>query len=83
MGRIDIISAIFLTSKPRFELELEVDNPAPDPNLEDLDRCNLICARYQTKLSNLTGLQDLSHETIKVYRILRHLIMEKERVAGL
>jgi hypothetical protein len=81
MYRIDIISAIFLGSRPRFELEL--DNPAADPNLEDLERCNPICTRYQTKLSNLTGLQDLSHETIKVYRILRHLIMEKERVAGL
>lgn len=81
MDGVDIICAIVLGSKPRFELKL--DSPAPDPNPEDLKHCNLICTRYQTKLSNLTGLQDLSQETLKVYRILRHLIMEKERVAGL
>ena len=83
MSRVDIMSAIILGSKPRFELELELNNPAPDPDLENLEPSNLIGTRYQTKLSNLTGLRDLSQETIKVYCILRHLITEKERTASL
>lgn len=78
MDRVDIFGAIVLGSKPRFELV----NPALGLDLKDLEPCSLLGARYKTRLSNLTGLQDLSQEMIEVYRILRHLITNKERVAG-
>jgi hypothetical protein len=52
------------------------------PNLDDLEPCNLLTARYKARLSNLTGLPDISHEMIEVYRMLRHLITKRERVAS-
>jgi hypothetical protein len=76
IDRVDNLCSIAMNSKPRFELV----NPAPDR--EDLEPCSLLAARYKTKLLNLTNLEDLSQETIEVYRNLRHLITEKERVAG-
>lgn len=76
IDRIDNRCSIAMNSKPRFELV----NPAPDP--EDLEPCSLLGVRYKTKLSNLTGLQDISQETIEVYRTLRYLIVKKERVLG-
>jgi hypothetical protein len=66
--------------KPRFELDI----PAPRyPKLKDLEPFNLLAARYESKLSNLTGLRDLSQEMIKAYRILRHQITDKGKVSGL
>ncbi|KAH6712475.1 hypothetical protein BKA61DRAFT_736866 [Leptodontidium sp. MPI-SDFR-AT-0119] len=73
---VDNLCSIAMNSKPRFELV----SPAPDP--EDLEPCTLLGERYKTKLSNLAGIQDLSQETIEVYRILRYLIAEKEMVLG-
>jgi hypothetical protein len=69
--RMDIATAIILGLRPRFKIA----NIAPHPNLDIL-----LATRYKTKLSNLTGLQDLSQEAIEVYAMLRHLIMEKEKV---
>jgi hypothetical protein len=75
------MAAMLLGSKPYYELEL--NTIAHYPDLQALEPCNLIGTRYQTKLSNLTGLRDLSQKTIDVYRLLQHLITEKERAAGL
>jgi hypothetical protein len=79
MDRIDIIGAVILGLKPHYELELK----RCIGEIQALEPCNPIGTRYQTKLLNLTGLGDLSQETIKLYQILRHLITEKESVAGL
>jgi hypothetical protein len=79
MDRVDIMSAVVMGLKPRFEV---VNSVLSYPDLEGSEPC-LISARYQSKLSNLTGLKTLSRETAKVYRILRHLITDIERVAGL
>jgi hypothetical protein len=78
IDRVDILGAIVMDSKPRFELV----SPALYPGHEDLGPYNRLAARYKIKLSNLTGLQDLSQEMMEVYCILRHLITEKEKVAG-
>jgi len=56
MDRIDIVGAVTLGIKPRYELELNTCNG----ELQALEPCNSIGTRYQTKLSNLTGIQDLS-----------------------
>jgi hypothetical protein len=69
--RMDIATAIILGLRPHFKIA----NIAPHPNLDILP-----ATRYKTKLSNLTGLQDLSQEAVEVYAMLRHLIMEKEKV---
>lgn len=76
---MDLIGAIVMGLKPRFE---PVNSALPYPDLEDSEPC-LMSARYQSKMSNLTGLKPLSQEAAKVYRLLRHLIIDKESVAGL
>jgi hypothetical protein len=81
MDRVDVIGAMILGVKPHFELELNTIDL--DPDLRILEPCNPIGTRYQRKLSNLTGLRDLSQETIEVYCLLRHLITEREKAAGL
>jgi hypothetical protein len=81
MDRVDIVGAIVLGSKPRFEL-LNPGCLPLHPGLEFLEPCSLLGARYKARLSNLTGLPDLSHEMIEVYRILQHLIAKRERYAG-
>jgi hypothetical protein len=68
---MDIATATILGLRLRFKIA----HTDPHPNLD-----TLLGARYKTKLSNLTGLQDLSQETVEVYAMLRHLIMEKEKV---
>lgn len=78
MNRVDIIGAAILGLEPRFEH----DNPPPHYDLEDFETGNWIGARYQSKMFNLTGLQELSQETIRAYRDLRRLVVDKERVAG-
>jgi hypothetical protein len=82
MHRFDIINAFIMGSKPWYQDEL--DNPALYPDLKDLKPSTKeIGAQYLIRLSNLTGLQDLSQETIKVYGLLYHLITKKERAAAL
>jgi hypothetical protein len=81
LDRVDIVGAIVLGSKPRFELVNPIRLPL-HPTLEFLEPCSLLGARYKAKLSNLTALPDLSHEMIEVYRILQHLISKKERFAA-
>jgi hypothetical protein len=81
MGRVDTVSAIVLGSKPRFELMNLALLPL-HPDFDDLEPCNLLVARYKTRLYNLTGLPDVSHEMTEVYRMLRHLITKKERAAS-
>lgn len=44
MDRVDIVGAIVLGSKPRFELV----NPALHPDLEDLEPYSLLAAQYKT-----------------------------------
>jgi hypothetical protein len=61
--------------KPRFEIV----SPTIYADPEDLT----IGARYKTKLSNMTGLKELSQETIEVFSLLRHLLTEKEKVAAI
>lgn len=71
-----------MLSKPSYQEELDsLDLSSDMDDIKALE--NPTGAQYQTKLLNLTGLQDLSHEAIKVYGFLRHLMIEKERVAGL
>jgi len=80
MDRVDIQCAFKLGLQPRFGL----GTPGlPYPDLEHSEPGNHIGARYQRRMFNLTGLQDISQETIRVYYILRHLITDKERAAGL
>jgi hypothetical protein len=80
MDRVDVQSAYKLGLQPRFGL----NSPnLPYPDLEHSEPGNRIGARYQNRLFNLTGLQDISQETIRVYYILRHLITDKEPTAGL
>jgi hypothetical protein len=82
MNRIDIVSAIVLGLKPRFE---ELANSAflpLDPDLDDLESENLLTARYKTRLSNLTRVPDISQEMIEVYRLFRRLITKKEIIAS-
>jgi hypothetical protein len=82
INRSDMFSAIVLGTKPRFGLV----NPALlplHPDLSNLEPYNLLTARYRARLSNLTGLPEMSQEMIEVYRIFRHLVVEKERTAGL
>ncbi|KAE9372733.1 hypothetical protein N431DRAFT_409051 [Stipitochalara longipes BDJ] len=81
---VDVVGAIILGSKPRFE-NTNPAFPLLDPYLEgeDIQPCSVLGARYKARLSNLTGLPDLSQKMIEAYRILRHLINKKERLAGL
>jgi hypothetical protein len=81
MDRIDIIGALILDSKPYYGVEYM--NMVIYPDLDDSRPSYDIAARYQSRLSNLTGLLDLSQETIKVYGLLRQLITEKERIAAI
>jgi hypothetical protein len=80
MDRYDILGAILMGFKPHFQFELI--NATPDLELEDFEPNDLIRSRYKTRLSNLTGLQDRSQETMNVYCALRHLINEREKAAG-
>ncbi|KAE9378435.1 hypothetical protein N431DRAFT_366976 [Stipitochalara longipes BDJ] len=66
---MDITTAIITGLRPRFEMPYRDLNP----NLD-----TILCTRYKVKLSNLTGLQDLSQQAVKVHAMLRHLIMDKE-----
>ncbi|KAE9380996.1 hypothetical protein N431DRAFT_477794 [Stipitochalara longipes BDJ] len=78
---VDIVGAIVLGAKPRFERL----NPARlplHPGLEFLEPCSLLATRYKERLSSLTGLPGLNHEMIEVYRLLKHLIAKKERIAA-
>jgi hypothetical protein len=82
LNRVDIVHAFFTNSKPYYQAELDsLDLSSDWGDIEALE--NPTDAQYQTKLLNLTGLQDLTHKTIKAYGFLRHLMTEKERVAGL
>lgn len=80
MDRVDINYAFKSELQPRFA----VDTPGlPYPELEHSEPGNRIGVRYQSRMVNLTGLKDVSQETIRVYYILRYLITDKERTAGL
>src|SRR5450756_1392063 len=69
-----------MESKPRFNF-VDPGTP-PYAEIQDLEAYSPLAERYQTQLYSLTGLQDLSHETMEVYRILRYLIAEEERNAA-
>ena len=58
MDRIDTTCAIITGSKPRFEHGLI--EATPDIEFEDFEPHHPLRARYKSRLSNLTGLQDLS-----------------------
>ncbi|KAN0090582.1 hypothetical protein V8E51_019161 [Hyaloscypha variabilis] len=75
----DVVGAWILGSEPYWEVEIRDMATGPDLHPEHYSG---IAARYQSRLSTLTGLPDLSQETIKVYSFLRHLIMDKETLAG-
>jgi hypothetical protein len=79
MDRNDVVGAWILGSEPYWEVEICDMAIGPDLHPEHYSG---IAARYQSRLSTLTGLPDLSQETIKVYSFLRHLIMDKETLAG-
>jgi hypothetical protein len=82
INRSDMFSAIVLGTKPRFGLV----NPALlplHPDLSNLEPYTLLTARYRARISNLTGLPEMSQEMIEVFRIFRHLVVDKERTAGL
>jgi hypothetical protein len=82
MDRVDVVGALILGSKPRFEVVSPALQPL-NPYLEGIEPCSLLGARYKARLSNLTGLPDVSQEMIEAYRILRHLVNKKERFASL
>jgi hypothetical protein len=81
MNRIDIVSAIVLGLKPRFEVANSALLPL-QPDLDDLEPENLLTARYKSRLSNLTRVPVISQEMIEVYLLFRHLITEKEIIAS-
>jgi hypothetical protein len=60
--------------KPRFEIV----SPALYTDPKDL----VLGAQYKTKLSNMTGLKELSQDTVEVFCMLRYLLTEKEKVAA-
>jgi len=62
-------------SKPRFGFV----NPTPHPDPKHWEPYSDTGLRYRTRLYNLTGLQELTEETMEVYRILRNLMAEKHR----
>ncbi|CZR65887.1 uncharacterized protein PAC_15787 [Phialocephala subalpina] len=74
---ITTLCSLAMGLKPRFELV----EPEPYDDLPELEPLSPLLARYKSKLYNLTGLKDLSQETIEIYHILRYLITEKERIA--
>jgi hypothetical protein len=67
-----------MESKPRFVGLVDHVIP-PSPDLQSLEPISPLAERYETQLYSLTGMQELSHETIEIYRILRHLIAKEER----
>jgi hypothetical protein len=75
---VDYICSIAIGTKPRFGL---VD-AAPRPDPAHWESYGGTALRYRTRLSNLTGLQELAEETIDVYRILRNLIAEKYKTSS-
>jgi hypothetical protein len=62
-------------SKPRFGFV----NPAPHLDPTHWETYSDTGLRYRTRLSNLTGLEELTEETMEVYRILRNLMAEKHK----
>lgn len=67
-----------MESKPRF-VELVDHVIPPSFDLQSLEPISPLAERYETQLYSLTGMQELSHETIEIYCILRHLIAKEER----
>jgi hypothetical protein len=78
VDRVDIVGAIVLGSKPRFDLV----HSTPHPDFKSIEPCSLLAARYKARLFNLTHLPDLGEKMMEAYRILRHLIIKKERFAS-
>jgi hypothetical protein len=78
MVRVDILCSIAIESKPRFGAV----NLGPHLDLKYSEPYSLLGVRYETKLPNLAGLQDLSQEMITVFNILRHLKSEEDRFSG-
>ena len=78
LDRTDIFCAIATGYEPRFRCLLQ----APlDIDHKDLEPLSLLGVRYKIKLSNLTGLQDLSNETVEIWCMLRQLIAKEQRTA--
>lgn len=67
-----------MNTKPRFEFAAlpALQNPA------DWEPYSHLALRYSTKLCNLTGLPDLSQETIEVYWGLRNLTATKDLISA-
>lgn len=76
--RTDAVGSIAMNTKPRFELSAlpDIQNPA------DWEPYSHLALRYSTKLCNLTGLPDLSQETIEVYWGLRNLTATKDLISA-
>jgi len=61
-------------TKPRFDL---FNTGASFSEPDYWESYSPLLLRYKFKLSNLTGLSDLSEETVDCYRLLRNLVTEK------
>lgn len=72
--RLDSCVSILLETKPRFDLDT-IEKPHQP---FDCGPYSTLTLRYKSKLINLTGLPDLSQETIEVYWALQHLSRVKD-----
>lgn len=75
IDRADVFIAVVRELKPRFVIATS----AQYPDLKGL----VLSARYESKLSNMTGSKELSRETVEAFSMLRHLLTEKEKVAAM
>jgi len=75
MSRSDSTAAIVMETQPRFLLLSINDDEERKPHW---DLYNSLTLLYEAKLFHLTGLRDLSKETIEVYWGMRDLTRRKE-----
>jgi len=73
-ARLDSCVSILLETKPRFDLDT-IEKPQ---HPFDCGPYSTLALRYKSKLVNLTGLLDLSQETIEMYWGLQHLSKMKD-----
>jgi len=74
--RLDSCVSILLGTKPRFDIDT-IEKPVHPLNCGPF---GTLALRYKSKLSHLTGLPELSTETIEVYWELQHLSKVKDEV---
>ncbi|KAH8782098.1 hypothetical protein BGZ57DRAFT_852885 [Hyaloscypha finlandica] len=70
----DVLAANVMETQPRFKLHIQDDEERP----EDWGLYSSLAMLYEAKLFHLTGLQDLSRETMRVYWAIHNLSSLKD-----